>query len=299
MNRRALSPRRSLGAALALFLSLGFFAQARAEDSPDGRTALRLGGGLGLMNGGDLSRGFRGWLGLWEQLGSRWGVETDLADGGSLWGPALSADVLFPLTSWLSFGMGAGRETAGVVFRSSAEGNGGLVPESQRIEISSEAVPVRAGFFGRIRLTDVLDLSLHAGASYYYLARARVVYRREWEDYWEEDRYDLKASGLGYDGGLGVELKLGRHLSVYLEGRASRAALGEFTGTVGISSSEGGEASREGTLYVLDYGLGEGRTFTLVDVLSQPPSGPAFSRAEEAAVDFGGFSLAAGILLRL
>lgn len=272
---------------------------AAAEPSPGGKTALRLCAAWSALDGGDFSRGLFGWLDLWAHAGSLWGVQTDMTGGPGSWATTLGGDVLFPLTSWLSFGMGAAWVSARDVYTSSAEGNGGLVPDAQNVETTPRALPVRASLFGRVPVSGRLNVTLHAGVSYYYLARARAVYRRDWEDYWEEDTFDLKSSGLGYHGGLGLEVELGRHVSVFLEGQVNRARLSKFFGTLDRASSEGGEESREGTLYALEFGLGDGETFPLVDVLNQPPAGPAFSRAAEAVIDFGGFGLAVGLLVRL
>lgn len=292
--------RKSARALLLAFILLASVHQeAAAEPSPGGRTALRLSAAWNILAGDDFSRGLLGWLDLWAHAGSMWGVRTDVAGGAGSWATALGADVLFPLTSWLSFGMGAAWVSARDVYVSSAEGSGGLVPEAQSVEMTPRALPVRASLFGRLQVSSRLDVTLHAGVSYYYLARARAVYRRDWEDYWEEDVFDLKSSGLGYHGGLGLELELGRRISVFLEGRVNRADLSKFFGTLDRASSEGGEESREGTLYALEFGLGDGETFPLVDVLNQPPAGPAFSRAAEAVIDFGGFGLAVGLLLKL
>jgi hypothetical protein len=284
---------------LASVLLAPILPASAAGPSEGGRTALRLSAGWSSLDGGDFSRGLLGWLDLWAHAGSLWGIQTDVTGGPGSWAAALGADVLFPLTSWLSFGMGAAWVSASDLYTSSAEGNGGLVPDAQSIEMTPRALPVRASLFGRIPLSGRLDVSMNAGVSYYYLARARAVYRRDWEDYWEEDAFDLKTSGLGYHGGLGLELELGRHVSVFVEGQVNRARLSKFFGTIDRASSEGGEESREGTLYALEFGLGDGETFPLVDVLDQAPAGPAFSRAAEAVIDFGGFGLAVGLLLRL
>ncbi|MBN2199038.1 MAG: outer membrane beta-barrel protein [Candidatus Aminicenantes bacterium] len=284
---------------LAACLSVSAFASPADETGPGVRTGLRLYGGLSTMNGGDFNTGLRGWLDLWAHAGSLWGVRTDVEGSPGGWATSVGADVLFPLTSWLSFGMGAGWVSGRADCRSVADGNGDVVPTTQNIEMSPRALPVRAGFFGRIPLSGRLALGLNAGASYYYVAQAQAVYRRDWEDYWEEDLFDLKSSGWGYDGGLGLEFRMSRHVAVFFEGQARRARFSKFFGTLDRSSSEAGETSREGTLYAIDFSLGDGEIFPLVDVLSQPPAGPAFSRAAEAVVDFGGFGFLAGVLFRI
>ena len=251
------------------------------------------------MSGGDFHSGLGGWLDVWAHTGSVWGIDTDLEEGPWGWGMTAGADILFPLTSWLSFGMGAGYVKAQSISRSAAEGNEGVIPDTQEVEATPWAVPVRASFYGHIPLSERLDISLHAGASYYYIGRAIARYRRDWQDYWEEDVFDLKASGLGYHGGIGLELSLGRHISVFLEGQARWAKISGFQGAFERSSSEGGEENRDGTLYFMEYSLGEGAVFPVLDVLSDPPSGPAFTQVREAVVDFGGFGLVLGFVFRI
>ncbi len=283
-------------AVVLLFILCGSVAASTADDE---RTALRFYGGFGLRAADDFGRGLCGWLDLWEHAASLWGIEAERTGTPGGLSSLFGADVLFPLTNWLFFTMGAGQVIGTEVFRWEAGNSGGLIPEEQEVEISLRAVPVRAGFWSRIPLSDRLHVSLAGGVAYYALASAAAAYRRDWQDYGEEDRFDLKSSGLGYDGGLGCEIRLSRRFSVILEGQYRRARLKKFTGTLERTSSEGGRQKFEGTLYSLDYGLGDVKVFPVIDVLPEPPVGPAFSRAGEAVVDFGGMTLVAGLLVRL
>jgi hypothetical protein len=148
-----------------------------------------------------------------------------------------------------------------------------------------------------VPVSNRLGIRLQAGAAY-YLARPEAEYRREWSDYWEEDRYALKAKGFGYQAGIGLELRLSRWAAIFLEGLGRTARISNFSGSLELTSSEEGQVLCDGDLYLYDYKLAEGAVFTFIDVLDQEPSGPAFSEVRKAIVDFSGFSLNLGLILR-
>lgn len=284
---------------IAFFLlALSSFLSVEGQSQPDSRESLslRFYGGLSTLQPSDLNRGLAGWLDLWNHTAELNGLPPGGDFDGARWGIEAGADLLIPLGPWLSLGLGAGSISASVSSQSHFPSND-VVPSSDEIKVRAWAVPLRAGLHCLLPLTDRLEIRLQAGAAY-YLVRVEAEYARDWNGYWEKDRYKLKSAGLGYQGGVGFELRLNRWAAVFLEGQARFARISNFSGSLERTSSEGGAILQEGTLYLIDYKLAEGAVFSVVDVLDEQPSGPAFLNVRKAVVDFSGFALNLGLTLR-
>ena len=288
--------KRAFGAffffALASFLWAG--AQARADST--GSLSLRLYGGLNYLYADEFNQGLAGWLDLWGHTAALLGLPGKTNFVEAHWGPQAGVDLLIPLDSRLALGLGASILSASARSLTDFPSNE-VVPSSHEIKVRPGAVQLRAGLHYLLPVSRSLDVRFQAGAAY-YLARAEAEYSREWSDYWEKDRYSLKSRGWGYQGGIGLELRLIRWAAIFLEGQYRSARISNFSGSVELTSSEEGQIRREGELYLIDYKLTEGVVFSLIDVLAQEPSGPAFLNVKKAVVDFSGFSLNLGLTLR-
>jgi hypothetical protein len=283
-----------------LFASLALTAFLSAAEnvrfSSANKVSLRIYGGLSHLSVGDLNQGLAGWLDLWGQAAALQGLSGKTNFVGAHWGAQAGVDVLIPLDSRLALALGAG--TLGASARSWTDfPSNDVVPSSQEINIRPRAILVRAGLAYLLPVDRSLDIRFQAGAAYYQ-ARAEADYNREWSDYWEKDRYDLKSKGWGCQGGMGLELRLNRWAAIFLEGQYRYAPISNFSGSVELTSSEEGQILREGELYIIDYKLADDAVFSVIDVLEEEPSGPAFLDVKKAVVDFGGFSLNLGLTLR-
>ena len=288
--------KRAFGA--FFFFALASFLWAGAQSQPDlnGSLSLRLYGGLNYLNADEFNQGLAGWLDLWGHTAALLGFPGKTNFVGAHWGAQAGVDLLIPLDSRLALGLGASILSASARSLTDFPSND-VVPSSHEIKVRPWAVPLRAGLHYLVPVSNGLDVRFQAGAAY-YLARAEAEYSREWSDYWEKDRYSLKSRGWGYQGGMGLELRLNRWTAVFLEGQYRSARISNFSGSVELTSSEEGQIRREGELYLIDYKLTEGVVFSLIDVLAQEPSGPAFLNVKKAVVDFSGFSLNLGLTLR-
>jgi hypothetical protein len=280
------------------FFALASFLWAGAQSQPDstGSLSLRLYGGLNYLYADEFNQGLAGWLDLWGHAAALQGLPGKTNFVGAHWGAQAGVDLLIPLDSRLALGLGASYLSASARSLTDFPSND-VVPSSHEIKVRPWAVPLRAGLSYLLPVSDSLDVRFQAGAAY-YLARAEAEYSREWSDYWEKDRYSLKSKGWGFQGGMGLELRLNRWTAVFLEGQYRSARISDFSGSVEITSSEEGLIRREGELYLIDYKLAEDAVFSLIDVLAQEPSGPAFLNVKKAVVDFSGFSLNLGLTLR-
>lgn len=102
-----------------------------------------------------------------------------------------------------------------------------------------------------------------------------------------------KASSRGpvYVAGLGLAYERESGLYFFLEGTFRKSRITGFSG----ENKDGSE----GTLYAFErYYPALGVWIHEFDILSAPPSGPGFRSAQEAVVDFDGFSVTIGFMIR-
>ena len=283
-------------AVFSLTLTLVLWAGAQSRPDSRGSLSLRFYGGLNYLSADEFNQGLAGWLDIWGYAAALQGLPGKTNFLGAHWGAQAGVDLLIPLDSRLALGLGAGTLSASARSLTDFPSND-VVPSSHEIKVRPWAVPLRAGLHYLVPVSNGLDIRFQAGAAY-YLARAEAEYSREWSDYREKDRYSLKSRGWGYQGGIGLELRLIRWAAIFLEGQYRYAKISDFSGSVETTSSEEGQIRREGELYFFDYKLAEDALFTLIDVLDQEPSGPAFLNVKKAVVDFSGFSLNLGLTLR-
>jgi len=124
-------------------------------------------------------------------------------------------------------------------------------------------------------------------------------YGPEFKIYTNEEKYDLTARGLGFYGGAGLEFNIANNLALVLEiqGRYGRI---DLEGKKIFSVWELPWVEEEGKLYIgerdlLDEGYGEHCPDLVIS--QSAPSGNV--KVREAILDLSGFSLKAGIRIKL
>lgn len=262
--------------------------------------ALKLFGGYNYMNGGDVKDGQKGILDFYTEFFPLYGYTAHqeykpLRDAWDVGG-----DLIFYFTPNIGIGLGAG-------YIQSFTGASTLAmtrPATPTTDFTStpkvSAIPIRASLYIAFPLGTGASLTLHGGAAY-YLAKMQYVLRAVTGSDWEQLEFKADGKGIGFHGGIGLEVDLSSNLSFIVEGTARLANIGGFSGTnTGTGSFGGGgySVSESGTLYFYKYNHGVLGIFSDIDISDTVPSGPAYSDVREARVDFSGFSARTGILLR-
>ena len=291
-------PIKKAAALLSASLALTAFLSAVGNVGPlsENKVGIRLYGGLTYLFADEFNRGFQGQLDMWRYAAAVEGSSGETGFAGAHWGFDAGADLLLPLSPRATLQVGAAAVTASALSQADF-GPQDVVPSGHEVKITPRALSIQASLCYLVPVSSRLGIRIQAGAAY-FLARPEAEYRREWSDYWELDRYSLKSKGFGYQGGIGLELRLNRWAAIFLEGLGRYARIPNFSGSLETTSSEEGQILREGDLYFYDYKLAEGAVFPFIDVLEQEPSGPAFSEVGKAVVDFSGFSLNLGLILK-
>ena len=267
--------RVSTGAAIAALLTVGFAAwptaaaaagpsdsdkekiphfewaaasQTEGTESKRSPISLRLFGGFGRVNPGDLNEGLDGYYEVFklysaQGFGTATGGYNPLRDGYHA-----GADLVFQITPKIGIGIGAG------YMRFTESSDLTLSFESASLELSStptvSAVPIRLGLFLTLPLGKRLDLTAGAGVTAY--ADLKLEEKRHLKyinDYWTET--SLSASrkspldNIGYHGSLGFEWRIFPNTGFFVEAVGQYARFGNFK-TVAVSEmdshGEGGRA---------------------------------------------------------
>ena len=282
---------RALFLLFVFYLTVLFSASAYGSDLGFN---LRLYGGLNYLSGGEFNTGLKGFNDYQGEYFQFFG----LTHAGGEYNPVhrgmdIGGDLIFQITPALGIGIGAGY----VQGNNDSTISYGPVPAGMTTAAELSAVPLRLSVFYTLLTGSAIRINLHAGLSY-YLAAMSFDFRPYSPGSWVQYSADADGGGLGFHGGLGVELKLSQTVAIFLEGQGRYARLGGFEGKGTISNSLGGSVSANGTVYSFTMNQGLLGYFPGIFVFSTAPSGTFYSNVREAKIDFSGFSAVAGIIFR-
>lgn len=268
----------ALFACLLIVSVLLIQAPARAQMS----LGFKATGGLGFYGAGDLNTGLQGWSDAFSYI-----YDTYSPTGGYMpvhLGMDFGGELLLQFNPMLALGFGVGYLQASRSSSLDFSYAGQDYAETWSPKIS--AVPITLNLHYFVPLSGRLKLSLDAGVGYYF---GKCTDTQHIVFIGELDRtYDTTASGIGFHGGLGLEIPIASAVSIVVEARGRFAKLGGFKGTVSSDS-----ASDSGDVWLADVDLG--RNITLIDIYDSTPSG---DNPRLAKLDFSGFSAAAGFVFR-
>jgi len=277
-----------------LFLSVAAF--------PSGLSfGFRFTGGMFSMSGGDLNTGMAGLSEYYSLIAEAGGMDLSGEFQDLHWGFHGGGDLLVSFAPWIGLEVGGGYFSASKESIVAFEG----IPDEGRwtIKPSASIVPLRAGLFFLAPLGSGLSLSVHGGAVY-ALASVETSFRIEsvGTDYWRLETQKSTAAGIGFYGGLGLEIRIAPGVFFLVEAQGQGLRLDGFEGDLNASYSFGATEARSGTLYDFDLDLPSGFSESKVNLLyiyEDAPSGYGLTNVRPAKVDFGGFGFAAGFVIRL
>ena len=286
----------ALGCA-ALLAALGTAELAVAQDIvPSGKFDLVLSAGLTSMGGADVNAGLEGFANFWARQAAASGYSVKGSFAPAHLGPDAGFDLIWRLSPTLGIGIGAGyigaaRESA-MTFTGA---DGGTI---QTVRPYFWAETVRLGIFKALPLSARLSLILNGGVGFYF-ARARAFWNvSEDAGYAEVLDSDVERGGFGAHGGLGLEYKASRFISLLVDLSGRYARFSGFTGS-GTNVVNGDSMTTQGTFYYFEpLNADTGApVYSMVSVFSEAPAGDV--RIREAKIDFSGFSLRLGIAFHL
>jgi hypothetical protein len=281
---------------LAVFLLTFFLATILGPSSTYGSSigfSLKLYGGLNYLYGGDLNEGLKGMTDYYEKYFWYFG----LTKSGGEYNPVhkgmnFGGDFIIQFTPAVGIGFGAG------YLQGKSESTVTFTPVEAEIKTApkASAIPLRLGMYLTLPAGPVVNINFHAGVGY-YLAKISYDFRTSAAGDWEQHKIEADATGLGYHGGIGLEFRLSRAVSLFFEGQGRSARIGGFKGSMEETHSSGSPSSENGKLYYYQYTAGVLGTFPVILVADTEPSGSDISNVREAKIDFSGFSAVAGIII--
>jgi len=274
---------------LALVIGLSWPAQAQS------RFGLKISGGLGTFLANEANEGNKGLLDGWA---TEFQVDYGYTASGKYkpfhLGFEAGVDLIFYLTPNVGLGIGGG------YLESFSKSIVNLTKGSDTGTITSKphvsAVPLRASLYLSLPLGTSASLVLQGGAGY-YLAHYEDDFTIEEGLYWLDLVNKANATGIGFHGGLGVEVNFGPNFALVLEAQARSAVISGFEGTFEYSDSSANYFSEQGKLYFIKAVDPLG-TFSIIEVYATPPSGADILDQHEAKIDLSGFSARAGFIFR-
>jgi hypothetical protein len=258
--------------------------------------ALKLGGGLGILKGNDLTRGIQGQS---DFLNKEYGFETGFAipEQGREFGGEL---LFFPVPR---FGIGLGVGSFQVFKESRISYAVGSLNATEWIKPTITVIPVTLNLHFNLPLASWFRVDLSAGAGYYQTT-LKWEYRADFDlaGFKGNDVYSFSAEkgGFGYQAGLGLEFAFSPRFAVVLGVGGRSVTIGPFANgtwseTVGGDFESFGDGGSDHTFWAYDKQAHD-RSYALIAFQAEPPYGsPAIGNAREAKLDLTGLTASIGV----
>jgi opacity protein-like surface antigen len=261
-----------------------------AQSQAQSKFSIRLSGGLNMLDGGDLNTGAEGLFDFWDALVRGLGNTTSGVFSAANLGLNFGGDFIFKFNENMGVGLGAGMLSASkesVMSFSNPGGHGDFTHK-----VTASAVPLRLSFFYYLPVGSTMNVVFNAGLGY-YLAKANYLLTVTGGGTTVTMESDASGSGLGFHGGLGLEIALMPNLGILVDLSGRFASFGGFEG----KEIDNGATAVSGKLYAYDLSSTLGN-FHVIVIDNTLPSGVGISHAAEAKVSFTGFSFVAGFFFR-
>jgi opacity protein-like surface antigen len=257
---------------------------------------LRLSSGLWQMKLGEVNAALVGWRdGLKQTADVDPNMQFVSGDGGRLrLGVDFEAELVLSFSRWIKLGLSAGYGYGSLDEKATLltiEQAGTLFEQARPTKVS--AFPFLVSGYFNLPLGRKFNVYLRAGVG---AIQARYV-SREAQKKVTDTRFtypaydNAKAGRLTYLGGLGLSYSFDQSLGFFIEAAAQFARVDGFTGENLLE--------QKGILYSYEEYLPQaGFWRPTMHVLSEEPGGANVRNVREAVVDFGGYSIKIGLLLR-
>jgi len=257
---------------------------------------LKLYGGLSYADGGDLAKGIKGGA---DYLAADFNISGDFK--APTLGQNFGGEFIYYIGPRLGIGLGAGYFRHGQESSVSYSANALTVRETLKPRFW--VVPITANLHWLLPLSSKIRLDLTAGAGY-YLAFLN------WEDRMDMDilgfsgyfdyTFESVRGALGFQGGVGLEVKIARQLALVWTVLGRYASLsdwkGDWTDKGGgdLWSYEENGSEHTAWYYDLKYG---GTTYPQILFNTDKPTGANYSNVRAAKLSLTGFTTTLGIKL--
>ena len=248
----------------------------------------KLRGGLHYFVTGEIEKGTRGLFDAKANFLSSEGYILESRTNSLNKARDISVDIIFNITPQVGIGIGIGTIYASETSIITASGEDIWVRQYGSSPTIT-AVPIRLGLFFTLPVHRLFSVVFNGGATYY---RTKYSYSLATDWLIKESIYhSARAKGLGFHGGIGLEINLNKRATFFIEGQGRYAKISNFKGSSKLQWWEIYDYAfsiEEGTLYYL-----EDEKHSYLAILKEEPSG--YRTVRKATFDFSGFSLRAGL----
>jgi len=213
------------------------------------------------------------------------------------------AEMLIRLNEYFTLGLGAGFLNRGKASRLVREGN--PLPRSSRLwdpDLSTHSLLMN-GYF-TFPVTSSLKAYVKGGAGY-YSSKLKLLIREENEynnfDFWSTEKVNIKDSGFGFQGGIGLEFTVTKHIGFYVEGSGRILNLNDWMGDLEYEDSEGGEDLLKGTVWTVEEFYRDTNKYYAEGRISEiDPSEIEFDirNIRKSTINLSGVGLKVGFIIR-
>lgn len=215
------------------------------------------------------------------------------------WGPEFECEFVFTLSKNFGVGFGVGymerKKDSYVEMKLEP-----LFSGSFSWDPKYQAIPVNLNGYYFFPINSKMKVYLKAGIAYYF-TKLTFKKRTEFElpgvsNEWDQEDIKAKDNGFGLHGGLGVEFKITKGISVCAEGMGRYASFKNWEAESTYTDSLGNALSQSGTFwYVEEFLLDTGKYYPSLTLSEQKPLDPDFRNVRKLENDFSGFSFRIGI----
>jgi len=274
---------------LSNFFLFLFMGTAKAE----AKFGFKLIGGLGYIGGGDLNVGLQGWSDIWNKEYNVPGITRSGGYQAFHLGFDLDVEFLFYITPKIALSLG----TNYIQFSKSSELQ--LVEAGTTYKISwhpkVSAIPITLSLYYYLLNGKKMKLFLGVGTGYYlskYTDTQHTVFLGD-----INDEYNTSAKGIGFHGGIGLEIPFSPHIAFIMETRGRHASLSGFEGEL-KSSWMSSTSTTSGKLWFYEINAFDLGKFSIITLENTKPVGADITNVNEAKIDLSGFSAIAGFIFR-
>jgi hypothetical protein len=259
------------------------------------RFGFRFTGGLGYVSGDDLNAGAKGWsdyysiveLGSYTPSGKFEPIHLGFDFGG---------DFILQFTPQLGIGIGSGYLTAFKTF-SVKYTHPGSADVLYKSETTMGAIPIKLSLYYFLPVGPNIKIYFQAGGSY-YMASLKYHNRAKYLMYFEDRDMDTKGGGVGFHGGLGLEIDFSPMVGFFIDLTGRYASISNFKGDYTGSSTYGTSTTNNAYLYYFKWSVPGHGIFPVLGMSLTAPSDPLISDVRKANIDFSGFSALLGFIFR-
>jgi len=256
--------------------------------------SFKFSGGLNYLNLKSVNRSLQNWSGYWEnkaQLKEKWSFEGEVKEFHV--GFDFEGEIMIALTPHFAVSLGSG-----YIY-------GEITEEKTEITVKREEItdirvrPNKVSAYP-LKISGYFFLPFQKKFTFYLKGGTGLLWAKyiNWEGYRKLPKTEFnfssqiaKAKGPGFEGGIGFAVMIDSHLRLFIEGTARYAKIGGFKGEM--------KTGERGTLFFFEtYDSKLNLWEPEVEILAEEPKGEEFRSVQEAVVDFSGFSVKMGIIIK-